>query len=373
MTHPLSRRAALTGGGAFWLIGAAPDPGAEVKITFLGQALIQHDLRAHPWPDFARFKAEFAKSDVVFTNLETVIDGPGLGEPTREKLTLHLAPAEVIDCLQALNVNLVASSNNHAFDLGAGGIRSTLAALDARRLPHAGLGLSLDEAAAPALVRTPRAAVALVAMATGAVRPGGAAAADRPGVNEVRREASGALNEDDLARYLSAISAAAKQAQVVLAYNHNHYWEADNSQTPAWHKVLARRCIDAGAACFVSHGAPLLHGIELYKGRPIFYDLGSFIFQTSTGEGRYPIESWETAVVACAFKAGRLSSATVTPVMVNEVGLGGPADMTTRGRPSYAHGRDAARILNRLSAISGKLGTRLQIRGESARLVIPAA
>ena len=29
----------------------------------------------------------------------------------------------------------------------------------------------------------------------------------------------------------------------------------------------ARQCIDAGACAFVSHGAPLLHGIELYLGR----------------------------------------------------------------------------------------------------------
>ena len=340
-------------------------------MTLLGQALIQHDLREHPWPDFDRFAAAFAKSDVVFTNLETVIKGPGLGERTRELLTLHLAEPEVIDCLQTLHVKLVATANNHAFDLNTGGVLSTLSAVDTRRLVRAGSGRTLDEAAAPAILRTPRAAVGLVAMASGAVRPGGAATPDRPGVNEVRRDPSGALNEADVGRYLSAIAAAARQADVVLAYHHNHYWEPDNAQTPPWQKLLARRCIDAGATCFVSHGAPLLHGIELYKRRPIFYGLGSFIFQTATGEGRYPIESWETAVAACTFQDGRLKAAELTPVLMNEVGLDGPGDFATRGRPSYARGRDAARILARLSAISGKLGTRLQVRGETARLVLP--
>lgn len=31
------------------------------------------------------------------------------------------------------------------------------------------------------------------------------------------------------------------------------------------------RGIDAGASLYVSHGAPRLHGIEIYRGRPIFY------------------------------------------------------------------------------------------------------
>ena len=36
--------------------------------------------------------------------------------------------------------------------------------------------------------------------------------------------------------------------------------------------------IDAGADIVVMHGAPLLHGVEIYRGRPIFYDLGNFIY-----------------------------------------------------------------------------------------------
>jgi hypothetical protein len=32
----------------------------------------------------------------------------------------------------------------------------------------------------------------------------------------------------------------------------------------------------------VGYGAPLLAGIGIYRGQPIFYDLGNFVFQTAT-------------------------------------------------------------------------------------------
>ena len=41
---------------------------------------------------------------------------------------------------------------------------------------------------------------------------------------------------------------------------------------------VGAREVDAGADIVVMHGAPLLHGVEIYRGRPIFYDLGNFIY-----------------------------------------------------------------------------------------------
>ena len=43
--------------------------------------------------------------------------------------------------------------------------------------------------------------------------------------------------------------------------------------------AFARAMIDAGADLVVGHGPHLLRGLELYKGKPIFYSLGNFIGQ----------------------------------------------------------------------------------------------
>jgi poly-gamma-glutamate capsule biosynthesis protein CapA/YwtB (metallophosphatase superfamily) len=92
---------------------------------------------------------------------------------------------------------------------------------------------------------------------------GAAATATRAGVNGLRREKGGILNADDLARICNAISEAKAQADVVLAYHHNHLLEQGGRQTPLWQRLFARQCIDAGASLYVSLGAPRLQATPL--------------------------------------------------------------------------------------------------------------
>ncbi len=62
-----------------------------------------------------------------------------------------------------------------------------------------GAGNTIDEAAAPGYLKTPKGTVALVAMASGLVAEGGSATATRPGVNDLRVEAN-KPNEEDAQR-----------------------------------------------------------------------------------------------------------------------------------------------------------------------------
>jgi poly-gamma-glutamate capsule biosynthesis protein CapA/YwtB (metallophosphatase superfamily) len=118
---------------------AAASPGlaaaSSLKLMLLGQALIEHDVATSAWPDRDRMAAHLGKADACFTHLETVILGARAGAPTREGLTLHAAGPKVLDTLKAMNVKLAPTSNNHAFDLGPGGILDTVAALRAAGLP----------------------------------------------------------------------------------------------------------------------------------------------------------------------------------------------------------------------------------------------
>ncbi len=343
----MNRRQLLVAG-----LSAAASPsaarGADLSVALLGQALIEHDVSSDAWPGRGGLAARLAKSDAGFTNLETVILGARAGAPTREALTLHAARPEVLNTLKAMNVNLVATANNHAFDLGAGGILDTLAALRAARLPSTGSGEALAQASAAAFRETPRGTVALVACAMGKIRDGGAATPDRPGVNEVRRGADGQVDPLDLARVTDALADAARRADVVIAYQHNHDWEPDMTRVPAWQQTFAKRCVDAGASMFVGHGAPLLQGVEIYRGAPLFYGLGNFVFQTEKPLGAYPAEAWESVIVDCQFRARRCTSARLTPIVLNEIGRGGPGDMATRGMPALADGAMARAIAARV-------------------------
>ena len=90
-------------------------------------------------------------------------------------------------------------------------------------------------------------------------------------------------NETDMARIEGEIREAGKQADVVLVSIHAHETDAGDTKVPAMFlETFARRCVDAGADVIIGHGPHELRGIEIYKGKPIFYSLGNFLFETET-------------------------------------------------------------------------------------------
>jgi poly-gamma-glutamate synthesis protein (capsule biosynthesis protein) len=110
----------------------------------------------------------------------------------------------------------------------------------------------------------------------------------------LRRDANGILDAADVARITAAIAEAAAHADIVLAYHYNHFFEEGGRRTPQWQRQFARQCVDAGASLYISHGAPRLHGIELYRGRPLFYDLGNLGFRRHE-EGFYDDAVWRAS------------------------------------------------------------------------------
>ncbi|WP_194954664.1 CapA family protein [Sphingopyxis solisilvae] len=335
------------------LTGAGRRP---LRISLLGQALIKTDLRALGWDGLGEFRRLLKGRDVVFTDLETVIAGPLAGKSTRpaDSEVLHVGDPAVIDCLQAIGVNIVATSNNHAWDLDSGGILSTIDALEARKLAYAGTGRDLAAASAPGVLNV-RERVALVSAAAGAIREGGAATETRPGVNELRRASEGALAQIDVERYLATIRIAADSGAVVIAYLHSHYWEPRKSDTPTWQRDLARRAVDAGAATFVAHGVPELQGIEYYRGAPLFHGLASFIFQSEKPDDAYGPEAWQSAIAELDVVDGRVTAAQLLPVQLDFRGMehGGKR---VRGSPRLAVGQSVEEIAERLIRLSAALG-----------------
>ncbi|MEQ8205123.1 MAG: hypothetical protein RIA65_03025, partial [Woeseia sp.] len=119
---------------------------------------------------------------------------------------------------------------------------------------------------------------------------------------------------------------------------------------------------------YVSHGAPLLHGIEMFQGKPLLHSLGSLVFHSRTEPGYYVPEVWQSAIVQLAYDDGGLLQLEVVPVGLNEMGDDATRHLETRGRPRIATGAEAQRILERLQRISADLGTHLRIDDGKAYL-----
>ena len=381
-------------------IGSAVWPQSPtINVTLAGQSMIRGDIRVHT-PNAVASISPLLKGDVVFTNFEaTVIEN----ESTHDGR--FLSPPGALDALQALGFNLLALSDNHSFDLKVAGVQNTLKEVKSRNIVHAGIGNNSQEATAPGYLKTPKGTVALVAMASGLIAEGGSATATRPGVNELRIEAGGKPNEstaelpaepgnepnaEDKQRILQSIREARQHADLVVVYEHNHVFfnrpftalfneELPERLAPAdWLKKWTHEEVDAGADIIVMHGAPLLHGVEIYKGRPIFYDLGNFIFNVPPTDIQLdePI-IWESAVAHVAFQGKNLQSITFQPIAMNKIGQGEPdlhdehtnnLFLQTRGLPRLATGDQARYILQRLADVSRPFGTKVEVKGDTAEI-----
>jgi poly-gamma-glutamate capsule biosynthesis protein CapA/YwtB (metallophosphatase superfamily) len=103
-----------------------------LSIILTGQSLIRTDMRVHA-PSAMPTIAQLLKGDVVFTNFEaTVMDRGQSLQPGKV-----LSPPETLEALKDLGFNLLALSNNHAFDLKVSGIQNTLQEVSRLNLAHA--------------------------------------------------------------------------------------------------------------------------------------------------------------------------------------------------------------------------------------------
>src|SRR5579862_1087950 len=356
-----------------------------MSITLTGQSMIRTDIRAHSSAAVPVIQS-LLKGDVIFTNFETTIFDPRKGQKRTDGR--FVSPPEAMEALKTFGFNLLSLANNHSFDLKTAGVQNVLEQSARLNMAHAGVGKTIDEAVAPGYPKTPKGTVALIAMASGPVPDGGNATASRAGVNELHVSGD-KPSDEDTRRILQSIGEARKKADMVIVYEHNHIFDKpfqtimleelpERLGPPEWLKKWTRAEIDAGADIVVMHGAPLLHGVEIYHGHPIFFDLGNFIFQVPPPDTLLdePIV-WESVVAYVEFQGRNLQSIKFRPIAMNKIGQG-QADthdahtvnlfLQTRGLPRPATGEQAHYILKRLADLSRPFGTTVLVKDDAAEL-----
>jgi poly-gamma-glutamate capsule biosynthesis protein CapA/YwtB (metallophosphatase superfamily) len=353
-----------------------------LSIVLTGQSLLRWGL-----PTAAPTITSLLKGDAVFTNFEATVFDPRKGQSPTDGAVVS---PEALESLKTFGFNLLSLPNNHSWDFKVPGIENTLEQAKRLELVHAGIGQTIEEAVAPGYLHTPKGTVALVAMASGLIADGASAAAARPGVNELRIEGN-APNPDDAQRILQSIRNAKQRADLVVVYQHNHVFDKpfgtmmrerlpERLVPPDWLVKWTHAEVDAGADIIVMHGAPLLHGVEIYRDRPIFFDLGNFIFQTALANV-WESNAWESVVAYVDFEGNTLKSIKFRPIAVNKIGES-QADTTdtrtnnlllqTSGLPRVATGERAYAILQRLADLSRPFGTNVEINGEVAAVKLKA-
>ncbi len=104
-------------------------------------------------------------------------------------------------------------------------------------------------------------------------------------------------NVSDAIELLKSVRDAANRSDFNIVSIHTHEGLNNNwySLIPAeFIQKFAREVIDNGADAFVGHGAHFMRGVEIYKGKPIFYNLGSLLMEFETGSSIISPEMYST-------------------------------------------------------------------------------
>ena len=88
---------------------------------------------------------------------------------------------------------------------------------------------------------------------------------------------------------------------------------------------------------------------------------------------------WESVVAHVAFQGKNLQSITFQPIAMNKIGQGEPdvrdehtnnLFLQTRGLPKLATGDQARYILQRLADASRPFGTKVELKGDTAEIIL---
>ena len=256
---------------------ASTAPNTPLTVLFAGDIMLDdgpgRTIAAGGDP-LAPFDAILRAADYRIGNLECPVAAGGAALE-RKLITFRAQPA-VLSRLKG-RFDAVSVANNHSGDYGQVAFVETLSHLQQAGIDYFGGGSNLAEAHRPLWVERKGLKVALLAYNEFKPRSF-EAGASWPGV---------AWSEDSFV--VADIKAARKAgADIVIPFMH-WGWEYEPRQD-ARQQALAQKMIDAGADAVIGGHPHVTQGASLYRGRPIIWSLGNFVFDGF--ESAEPKKGW---------------------------------------------------------------------------------
>jgi poly-gamma-glutamate synthesis protein (capsule biosynthesis protein) len=293
--------------------------GGDVTLSNSFERVVGND---YDWA-FAKLDA-YREADVAMVNLENPLTVATTRRPG--KSFNFKAHPNSVQVLKDGGVDIVTLANNHTMDYQAAGLKETIATLDQAGIHAVGAGREITEARRPEILEVKGQRIAYLGYYNAHWH---AAGQNQAGTNPRDYEAIAA-----------DIKAIRDQVDWVIV---NYHWGEEMARYPAGYQIeLAKFSIDQGADLVVGHHPHVLQGAEVYKGRPIVYSLGNFIFG---GNSR---TNYDTAVLKVALNQDRQMKVEFVPIEVR------------RYQAQVAQGANGQRILQHIAGISRHFATPMQ-------------
>jgi poly-gamma-glutamate synthesis protein (capsule biosynthesis protein) len=312
-----------------------------------------------PTIPFTQIAAELQAADIVFSNQECCFYEPGSERSVEDEG--FYAPLRAAEALTFAGVHAVGNANN--VNYGAPAIRSSLDRLDTLGIPHTGAGVDRAAAAAPVILERDGIRYGFLQRTSVFWTHGHEAKDDYPGVATLKAHTAYRPRMEELRnltrpgmapeivtwadraaldRFRADIAALRQRADFVVASNH---WGLDRD-VMAYQQEIARAAIESGADLVMGHGPHVPLGIGSHQGKPIFYGLGSFSFETGHRAMRHP--DWVGLMVRLSLENGTPTRTAFSFVRHNEKN-------ETIPRPVAAEGQELEILTNASAALGATL------------------
>ena len=213
------------------------------------------------------YRSLIGEADYFAANQEFPFSSRGQQAPDKQ-YTFRL-PESRVSLMNEIGVDLVTLANNHALDFGTDALLDTVSTLDQAGILHVGAGADSEAARQPAIVDVNGVRVGFIGSSRVIPVASWTAGASSPGM----------LTAYDPALLVQTIQETRPLCDYLVVLIH---WGVERAEMPVDHQTsLSRQCIDAGADLVVGSHPHVLQGIEYYRGKPIVYSLGNFIFGSS--------------------------------------------------------------------------------------------
>jgi poly-gamma-glutamate capsule biosynthesis protein CapA/YwtB (metallophosphatase superfamily) len=320
-----------------------------VHLVLVGDMEIN---RKEPEKFFEKVLPELKRADIRFGGLEASLSDKGT--PVQGKIIMRHRP-EMIKGYLAGGFDVVAFGSNHCLDYGIEPFLDTLELLERHGIQYAGAGRNIQEARRPAILEKKGTRVGFLSYVL-ELPLGWGAHPTKPGVAPLRQDALFGppyLNEEELEDMVADIQKTRPKVDVLVC---SYHWGTSQSRTLTLsQKAAAHTAIDAGADLIIGQHPHILQGIEVYRGKAIFYALGNFALDHAHPMFKPTVK--ESILVKCLIRGKAIHQLSFHPVIIGE-----------DGRPEILTGKDPrhGHILGAMQKISEKLNTRLQFSGDEA-------
>jgi len=327
-----------------------------------------------PAVPFALVSPEFCAADLVFANLECCLCDPPNGRAP-ENEGFFADPRIAGEALASARIRAVGIANN--VNYGEAAISASITRLNELGIAHTGAGANRAAARAPVILECDgmrfgflqrssvywptnheagenSVGIAVIRGHTAYQIPmhGGRPRANRPGLPP---QILTWADKQYLEWFAEDVAALRAQTDIVIASCH---WGVGR-EILQYMTEIGHAAINAGADLVIGHGPHYSLPIEVYKGKPIFYGLGSFSFHTGHGGLRHG--DWLGMMVRACCEAGRVEQVAFQFVRHDDRNRTVPRGLADEGAAFDLIARESA-----------ALGTRLVAQGDETAIDLGA-